>query len=92
MLKEEFNLAQIQGINYPACVEDVLLPKGTTEAAIANMTDYVQQVWENKKCPYTPVFLGGYSQGAAVVHGAVNQLSEKHFWHVKGVVTFGDTR
>lgn len=39
------------------------------------------------QCPKTTVVLGGYSQGAMVVHNAANQLSANQ---VAGAVLFGD--
>jgi thioesterase domain-containing protein len=40
-----------------------------------------------KQCPDTKVVLGGYSQGAMVVHNAAGKLSAGQ---VVGAVTFGD--
>ncbi|KAL2869125.1 cutinase [Aspergillus lucknowensis] len=40
-----------------------------------------------KQCPKTKVVLGGYSQGAMVVHNAAGKLSAGQ---VVGAVTFGD--
>lgn len=40
-----------------------------------------------QQCPKTTVVLGGYSQGAMVVHNAANQLSANQ---VAGAVLFGD--
>lgn len=49
------------------------------------MAELVGQVL--KQCPQTKVVLGGYSQGAMVVHNAAKRLSSGQ---VAGAVLFGD--
>ncbi|KAJ0417597.1 cutinase-domain-containing protein [Aspergillus carlsbadensis] len=72
----------IQGVDYPASAA------GNAQLGAAGgpeMASLVEQAL--KQCPDTKVVLGGYSQGAMVVHNAAGKLSAGQ---VVGAVTFGD--
>ncbi|OJJ47332.1 hypothetical protein ASPZODRAFT_65522 [Penicilliopsis zonata CBS 506.65] len=76
------NQVVVQGVDYPASVE------GNAELGASGgptMASLVKQAIS--QCPNTTVVLGGYSQGAMVVHYAANQLSSGQ---VKAAVLFGD--
>jgi len=44
------------------------------------------------KCPSSKLVVSGYSQGAALVHAAVEQLSSTVRARIYAAVTFGDTQ
>lgn len=44
------------------------------------------------KCPNAGIFVSGYSQGAALVHRAVEQLTPAVMSQIRAAVTFGDTQ
>lgn len=78
-----------QGVNYPAALLDNLLPDRTNleyaDELAANITAAVSQ------CPDAQFVVSGYSQGAAVVHGAIPGLSDAVKSQIAAAVTFGDT-
>ncbi|KAH8200149.1 hypothetical protein TruAng_005661 [Truncatella angustata] len=78
-----------QGVNYPAALLDNLLPDRTNlvyaDELAANITSAASQ------CPDAQFVVSGYSQGAAVVHGAIPGLSDAVKARIAAAVTFGDT-
>jgi cutinase len=44
------------------------------------------------ECPDSVIVTGGYSQGAAVNHRAIEELSQSVKDQIAGVVTYGDTQ
>ncbi|KAF2442718.1 carbohydrate esterase family 5 protein [Karstenula rhodostoma CBS 690.94] len=82
----------VQGVGgaYTAGLLDNLASKGTSSAAIAEGARLFKLA--NTKCPKTPVVAGGYSQGAALIAGAIPTLSTTVINQIKGVVLFGYTR
>lgn len=45
-----------------------------------------------KECPNSSILAGGYSQGAALTHRAIENLPDSVKNAIDGVVTFGDTQ
>ncbi|CAG8228271.1 unnamed protein product [Penicillium olsonii] len=76
------NKVTVQGVTYPASVG------GNAELGAAGgpaMAKLVKQALS--QCPNTKVVVGGYSQGAMVVHNAAQKLSAGQ---ISGAVLFGD--
>ncbi|KAF3010322.1 hypothetical protein G7054_g292 [Neopestalotiopsis clavispora] len=79
-----------QGVNYPAALLDNLLEGGTN---LAYATDLGNNITEAaSQCPDAQFVVSGYSQGAAIVHGAIPDLSDAVKAQIAAAVTFGDTR
>lgn len=91
LLKKHYNTKiAIQGIDYPATLTGNLEPDGANAKGIKKMRDIVIEATE--KCPNSKIVISGYSQGAAVVHGAAKRWSAAIVSRVNAAVTFGDTR
>ncbi|PNS19858.1 hypothetical protein CAC42_7825 [Sphaceloma murrayae] len=93
-LKARYGSANVacQGVGgaYTAGLLENLLPAGTSSGAINEGLRLFNLA--NTKCPSTIIVGGGYSQGAAVIHGLAKKLSTTVQTQVRGLVTFGDTR
>lgn len=90
-LKRAFNNdAALQGVDYPADIGSNMLPKGTSDRAIATMKKLIEDI--AAKCPETRIAAGGYSQGSAVATGALSTLSKDVQDRVDAAVFFGYTK
>jgi cutinase len=78
-----------QGVNYPASLLDNLLPNRTDLTYAAQMGANITAA--AAQCPDAKLVVGGYSQGAAMVHGSVPALSDAVKAQIAAAVTFGDT-
>jgi cutinase len=80
----------IQGVKYSAGIltnigPGMADPKGVAEA---------QRLFQLavKKCPNTIVTGGGYSQGAAIMHRAIEKLPEDVKARIAAIILYGDTQ
>lgn len=91
-LKQEFgsDRVAIQGIDYPALLSTNFLPGGADLGGIREMRNLLTQAASD--CPDSSILAGGYSQGAALVHRAIENLPDSVKNAIDGVVTFGDTQ
>lgn len=90
-LRSEFGSdLQIEGVDYAALLSTNYLPGGTDLAAELEMRGILNDV--HRRCPNAVIVTGGYSQGAAVNHRAIEDLSADVKDQIAGVVTFGDTQ
>ncbi|KAL3468942.1 cutinase-domain-containing protein, partial [Aspergillus californicus] len=72
----------VQGVDYPADAAGNAQMGASGGPKMASLVETAA-----KQCPDTKIVLGGYSQGAMVVHNAAGSLSSGQ---VVGAVTFGD--
>ncbi|KAJ7236403.1 cutinase, partial [Mycena rebaudengoi] len=75
-----------QGVNYSASVLGYLL--GGDLDGSAKMVNLINTA--ASKCPSTKIVIGGYSQGAQLVHNAAECLTAEVTARVAAVVVFGD--
>ncbi|KAI0142173.1 cutinase-domain-containing protein [Pestalotiopsis sp. NC0098] len=79
-----------QGVNYPAALLDNLLEGGTDLTYATDLGNNITAA--AAECPDAQFVVSGYSQGAAIVHGAIPDLSDAVKAQIAAAVTFGDTR
>jgi hypothetical protein len=80
----------VQGIDYPALLSTNFLPGGADLGGIATMRTLLTRA--ASQCPNSKLLAGGYSQGAALTHRAIEDLPQSVKDRIVGVVTFGDTQ
>ncbi|KNG45793.1 carbohydrate esterase family 5 protein [Stemphylium lycopersici] len=86
----------IEGVDYAALLSTNYLPGGTDLISEREMRGVLEDI--NRQCPSAVIVCGGYStkddhsQGAAVNHRAIEDLSQSVKDQIAGVVTFGDTQ
>ncbi|KAL4914420.1 cutinase-domain-containing protein [Aspergillus aurantiobrunneus] len=80
-----------QGVGgaYTAGLIPNFLPENTNQASIDAAVDMFELA---NDCPDTQIVTGGYSQGSAVISGAVQDVDDALRAKIKGVVLFGFTR
>jgi len=97
-LEDEYNTilnrngVWIQGVGgpYTADLAPNFLPGGTNRESIEEAKRLINLAYT--KCPNAAITAGGYSQGSAVIAGAVSELNATLQNQVKGVVLFGYTQ
>ncbi|ETS78165.1 hypothetical protein PFICI_10227 [Pestalotiopsis fici W106-1] len=81
----------VQGVDYPAGLAQNLIPGGTNPDDAADMADLIANI--SSTCPDSQIVLSGYSQGAAMVHRATEQIDDETvLGQIAAAVTFGDTQ
>ena len=79
-----------QGVEYPADLFDNLRRGGCDPADAKNMAALIAQA--ATECPESKLVVSGFSQGAALVHRSVEQLSQSVAARISAGVTYGDTQ
>jgi cutinase len=80
----------VEGVPYAALVSTNILPGGTDARSEGLMKDLIVQAVD--QCPDSQIVVGGYSQGAAVTHRAVEDLSPAQMERIAAAFTYGDTQ
>ncbi|EPS38417.1 hypothetical protein H072_7835 [Dactylellina haptotyla CBS 200.50] len=75
----------VQGVNYGATPQGALA--GGDASGSTAMYNLVI-----KACPSTKIIIGGYSQGAQLVHNAIAKMTQAQANKIKAIVTFGDPK
>ncbi|KAI8934961.1 hypothetical protein NX059_008627 [Plenodomus lindquistii] len=91
-LKQEFgaNAVATEGIDYAASLGTNAIPGGTDARSKNLMKETLTSM--ASKCPDSVIVSGGYSQGAAVNHRAIEELPANVQDQIAGVVLYGDTQ
>jgi len=91
-LKQKFgaNAVATEGIDYAATIGTNAIPGGTDTVSKRLMQDTLNSMAQ--KCPDSVIVAGGYSQGAAVNHRAIEELDTAVKDQIAGVVLYGDTQ
>ncbi|KAF6824065.1 cutinase precursor [Colletotrichum plurivorum] len=80
----------VQGVDYAAALSTNFLPGGADPDGVRTLKTLLNDA--TSKCPDAIIVTGGYSQGAAVNHRAIEDLPAAQKDRIAGVVTFGDTQ
>ncbi|KAI1266698.1 cutinase-domain-containing protein [Xylariaceae sp. FL1019] len=90
-LKSVFGVSNVatQGVDYYGFIIGNYYPGGAPPWAIFDMQALLTGA---AACPGSKIVVAGYSQGAAIVHRAIEGLDAKIKNRIAGVVTFGDTQ
>lgn len=91
-LKQAFGRDAVatEGIAYAATIGTNALPGGTDARSKNLLKDTLTSMAQ--KCPDSVIVSGGYSQGAAVNHRAIEELDPAVQDQIAGVVLYGDTQ
>lgn len=84
------NNITVQGVDYPAAVQSNFLPGGADPKDVKAMQAEIAQILTT--CPSTKLVVGGYSQGAALTHRALESLPEDQKSKIVAAFTYGDTQ
>jgi cutinase len=80
----------VEGIEYGALLSTNFLDGGADPRGIQAMKTLIQKA--NTDCPTSKLVVGGYSQGAALTHRAVEDLPQAQKDQIVAAFTFGDTQ
>ncbi|KAI0455139.1 carbohydrate esterase family 5 protein [Xylaria acuta] len=80
----------IQGVKYGASLLTNILPGGCDPGEARGFATLLSGAAQS--CPSSKLVVSGYSQGAALVHAAVEQLAASARARVFAAVTYGDTQ
>jgi cutinase len=80
----------VEGVTYGAGIAGNLTPEGGDPAGIADAKRLYNLA--ATKCPDTIITGGGYSQGAAITHRAVESLPDSVKQRIAGILLYGDTK
>ncbi|KAI9172124.1 putative cutinase 1 [Paramyrothecium foliicola] len=91
-IKANFGADQVavEGIEYGALLSTNFLPGGADPRGIQQMQTLIAKA--NTECPDSKLVVGGYSQGAALTHRAVEDLPQAQKDQIIAAFTFGDTQ
>lgn len=79
-----------EGVPYAAALAPNALPGGTDSQSRDLMKNLITKAAAD--CPKSAIVVGGYSQGAAVTHRAVENLPQATKDQIAAAFTFGDTQ
>ncbi|KAI1151235.1 cutinase-domain-containing protein [Nemania diffusa] len=90
-LKLVFGITNVatQGVDYYGLIGGNYYPGGAPPWGIYDMQAIITSAAD---CPHSKIVVSGYSQGAAIVHRAIEGLTPEVQARIAGVVTFGDTQ
>ncbi|KAI1121874.1 cutinase-domain-containing protein [Nemania abortiva] len=90
-LKLVFGVGNVatQGVDYYGLIGGNYYPGGAPPWGIYDMQAIITSA---TSCPHSKIVVSGYSQGAAIVHRAIEALPPEIQARIAGVVTFGDTQ
>ncbi|KAM7189869.1 putative cutinase [Rhypophila sp. PSN 637] len=80
----------VEGVEYAALLSTNFLPGGADLLGIREMKRLIERA--NTRCPGSKLVVGGYSQGAALTHRAVEDLPQAQKDQIVAAFTFGDTQ
>lgn len=80
----------VEGIEYAALLSTNFLPGGADLLGIREMKRLINEAVT--RCPNSQIVVGGYSQGAALTHRAVEDLPQAQKDRIVAAFTFGDTQ
>ncbi|KAK1452995.1 cutinase [Colletotrichum cuscutae] len=91
-LKKKYgeNKVATEGVDYAAGLTTNFLPGGADPVGVDEMKRLLTDA--TNKCDKSKVVAGGYSQGAATAHRAIENLPNAVKSKILGVVTYGDTQ
>ncbi|KAF6797591.1 cutinase 1-like protein 1 [Colletotrichum sojae] len=89
-VKAQFSSVAVQGVDYAAGLATNTLPGGADPKGIEEMKRLIAKA--NTECPDSMLVVGGYSQGAAVTHRAVESLPQAQQDQIVAAFMFGDTQ
>ncbi|KAK1474283.1 cutinase [Colletotrichum tamarilloi] len=91
-LKKKYgeNKVATEGVDYAAGLTTNFLPGGADPVGVDEMKRLLTDA--TNKCDKSKVVAGGYSQGAATAHRAIENLPDAVKSKILGVVTYGDTQ